>query len=211
MVFAETGQRVIRCDPVTFQNCEVVRNTGQNQYMDGDVAALCDFLKQACPPRPPGVLPKGHRRGGPSLVRPAYGNQSRSSPFLTCVEPRDQAAVSALRERARQIPLGKKVKVVTVSGEKVEGTLRGAGETSVLIEKRPEPSPATRYDIHGNKMPTPPTAPAIPPTTVEVSYDTMQSIKKPMGTGAKSAIFLGVLFGGLAILGLASADLGNAS
>jgi len=124
---------------------------------------------------------------------------------------RDQAAVSALRERARQIPLGKKVKVVTVSGEKVEGTLRGAGETSVLIEKRPEPSPPTRYDIHGNKMPTPPTAPAIPPTTVEVSYDTMQSIKKPMGTGAKSAIFLGVLFGGLAILGLASADLGNAS
>lgn len=46
LVFAETGALVWQCDdPYTFTNCVMVSNTGHNQYAEGDVAALCDYLK----------------------------------------------------------------------------------------------------------------------------------------------------------------------
>jgi hypothetical protein len=45
IVFAETGTYVMQCDPYTFANCMLVSNAGFNQFLDGDVAALCNALK----------------------------------------------------------------------------------------------------------------------------------------------------------------------
>ena len=45
LIFGETGSAVFQCDPSTFQNCELVSNVGHNQFVDSDLAALCDYLK----------------------------------------------------------------------------------------------------------------------------------------------------------------------
>ena len=45
VIFAETGTNVYQCDPYTFENCVLISNVGFNQLADGDVAALCDYLK----------------------------------------------------------------------------------------------------------------------------------------------------------------------
>jgi hypothetical protein len=45
IIFAETGATVYQCDPYTFENCQLVSNTGHNQFIDEDLAALCDYLK----------------------------------------------------------------------------------------------------------------------------------------------------------------------
>jgi len=45
LIWAETGQFVLQCDPYTFANCQLVFNAGHNQFWDQDLAALCDFLK----------------------------------------------------------------------------------------------------------------------------------------------------------------------
>jgi len=44
-IYYETGELVWQCDPGTFSNCSVVSNTGHNQSVEGDVAALCEYLK----------------------------------------------------------------------------------------------------------------------------------------------------------------------
>lgn len=45
MLWFETGTMVFQCDPYTFENCEIVSNTGHDQFVDGDVEALCDYLR----------------------------------------------------------------------------------------------------------------------------------------------------------------------
>ena len=44
VIFAETGTYILQCDPYTFSNCELVSNTGHNQFWDNDLAAVCDYL-----------------------------------------------------------------------------------------------------------------------------------------------------------------------
>jgi hypothetical protein len=45
LIWAETGAMVWQCDPYTFANCVLVSNTGHNQFVDEDLAALCNYLK----------------------------------------------------------------------------------------------------------------------------------------------------------------------
>ena len=45
LIWAETGTLVWQCDPYTFANCVLVSNTGHNQFLDQDLAALCNYLK----------------------------------------------------------------------------------------------------------------------------------------------------------------------
>jgi hypothetical protein len=85
--------------------------------------------------------------------------------------------VSALREAARALPVGKRVKVTMRSGEKHDGTLLAAGESDVKIET---------WDDH----------------IFELRYDTMRSIEldTSMGRGTKALLITivsvvgGVLF-----------------
>jgi hypothetical protein len=87
-------------------------------------------------------------------------------------------SVSAVREAARKIPLGKKVKVKALSGEQHKGILRTAGERSVLIEM-----PGWVSTEKGTYE----------PAAIEVSYDTMRSIERDkMGWGVKTAIIAGI-------------------
>lgn len=44
-ILAEAGIRVLQCDPYTFEDCHLVRSTGPDQLVEGDFAALCDYLK----------------------------------------------------------------------------------------------------------------------------------------------------------------------
>ena len=44
-ILSETGRAVLQCDPISFNNCRLVSNTGHNQFLDADLNALCDYLK----------------------------------------------------------------------------------------------------------------------------------------------------------------------
>ena len=45
VLWFETGSLVQQCEPYTFQNCEAVSNTGHNMVHDGDIEALCEYLR----------------------------------------------------------------------------------------------------------------------------------------------------------------------
>jgi hypothetical protein len=86
-------------------------------------------------------------------------------------------AVSALREAARAIPVGKRVKVRMRSGDKHDGTLLAAGETEVKV---------AQWDDH----------------ILELRYDTMRSIEldTSMGRGQKALLITIVsVIGGIAL------------
>jgi len=119
---------------------------------------------------------------------------STGSPFRSTMQTQPGAAkgsqtdsVSARKEAARRIPLGKKVKVKTLSGETIEGTLRAAGETSVLIEK------PGRHDAA--------------PATVEVSYETMKSIGEAVHMGRGSWIAIAVVVGSVVCVAIVASVL----
>ncbi len=116
----------------------------------------------------------------PALARGAVPTASATTTAETSRSVVYQDAAAALREAARGIPLGKKVKVRTLSGDNVWGKLRAVSETGVTVEKR---------------------ASAISkPVAVEVRYETMQSIEKDyMRLSTKIAIVATVV--GVAILG----------
>ncbi len=101
-------------------------------------------------------------------------------------------SASAAEEVVRRIPLGTNVKVRTVSGERHKGTLRAAGERTIVIEK---PGPIER-DAWGRQVDGRPVA-------VEVPYDTIQSIERDegMGRGAKIALIAGAV-AGVVVLGI---------
>lgn len=46
LIFAESGELVWHCDdPFMDTGCVMVKNTGHNQLIEQDIAALCDYLK----------------------------------------------------------------------------------------------------------------------------------------------------------------------
>ncbi len=109
-------------------------------------------------------------------------------------ERRSDDPVSALREAARQIPLGTKVRITLRSGEHHRGTLRAAGESGVMIDW-----PAGREEnAWGQEV-------SVPAGSIEVAYDTMQSIKREgMRWWAKLAIVWGAAAAGIIIFFAAS-------
>jgi len=105
-------------------------------------------------------------------------------------QPRLPETVAAVRESARRMPPGVKVKVRTLTGTRLEGKLLSAGETGVLVE---------------TKVGRPPE---------EVAYETMQSIEKQGGGMpgcGKVLIISGVVVGSLYVIGncVAAADSGG--
>lgn len=44
-IFSENGSYTWQCEPVTFANCQLVRNVGPNQFAEQDLAELCDYLR----------------------------------------------------------------------------------------------------------------------------------------------------------------------
>ena len=148
------------------------------------LALAVALVAQAVPAWPQEPLPLAAGADGVSLPA-ASGPIERSALRLAAaMEPETAAAQEGrpladwalkVKRDAARIPVGKKVRVKTLSGEKVQGTLRAANEEGVVIEQ----------------------AGAAP---VEVPYDAMGSIKRPMGTGTKVAIGAGIGVGALAAL-----------
>ena len=99
------------------------------------------------------------------------------------------ATVAAVREAARRLPPGVKVRVRTMTGGKVEGTLVSAGDKSILVETR-----------GGLRQ--------------EVPYETLKSIEE-QGRGmpgwGKALIITGVAVGALFVVAncVAAADSGG--
>jgi len=57
------------------------------------------------------------------------------------------------RRVAEAIPLGSKVRIQTVDGKTIKGTLMRADDTSVMVKRstrRPEPAVEVRYDVLSN-------------------------------------------------------------
>jgi hypothetical protein len=61
-------------------------------------------------------------------------------------ETKPADAVSALREAARALPIGKTVEVTMLSGKKHTGKLRAAGETAVTVESKKKVVLGLPYD-----------------------------------------------------------------
>ncbi len=92
----------------------------------------------------------------------------REAVVLALAAPSQQSeSVVVLRDTASRIPVGKKVKAKTVSGTTVEGKLRTAGDTSVVIES----------SVSGR---------------VELAYEQMRSLEQRHGLGTGTWVLIGI-------------------
>jgi hypothetical protein len=91
----------------------------------------------------------------------------------------ESPAVTAVRERARRLSPGDKVTVTMRSGEKVRGTLVAVSDSSIVLLR----SKDAGYNAFGEKIRA-----AAPPAKVEMSYEQVRSIRKPISGGAVAAI-----------------------